>query len=60
MFLLLLIRKVLITLIAQDLRKIGSHAKIDGYSRRERNELRYYEQKTARKRVNCVSPIAIS
>ena len=31
--------------------------KLRGYSRRKRNELRYYEPKTARKRVNCVSPI---
>ena len=30
--------------------------KLRGYSRRKRNELRYYEPKIARKRVNCVSP----
>jgi hypothetical protein len=31
--------------------------KLREYSRRKRNELHYYEPKTARKRVNCVSPI---
>ena len=35
---------------------MASLPKLRGYSRRKRNELRDYEPKTARKRINCVSP----
>ena len=35
---------------------LSFNAKLRGYCRRERNELRYYEPEAARKRVNCVSP----